>query len=339
MRCFSVYDRRVAVVCRIRAPYWMSNGFGLKTVTPFSTYRFQISGRPRDTSGRLSFVRVPGDLKPMKNIVPILLLCVSVTGCAAMNQSQYNSTAAEVAKEASVKCFPQKFLGQEEATAFSRTQVKKSNKNCTGWPFSKEKASEVYECSTPIWEGFKSVSSQPKAYAAYLKERQQRYADYESGKIDAAQFVAHANKEIMKYYRSVHKGSYYKSIACDDNLKKEKLLPLYGNKALMINFMADTEEYASNADKKHLSEVDFNIGINKIFAQYKQEEQEANIEAQQRNSDNLFRSLQYLQTQQIIQQQQPQYQVVPPPHLSAPINNNIHCTSTSFGDQVQTNCY
>ena len=196
-------------------------------------------------------------------------------------------------------------LSSEEAEAWART--KDEGQRCVAGltePYPREKAPAVSACVTKILNAeIKPVTHSPKQFAIVMAGRSEDGKKYANGQLSWSELQERSKKRMTRYF-STASGSYYRFASCTNGVMSRTVLPTYQYPHLLLKHMSKLLAFARQADKEHMAKEDFQIGQQRLVAEFAQEEQSAmagtraeNAAAWQRAADN-FQQMQAIQAQQ-----------------------------------------
>lgn len=184
-------------------------------------------------------------------------------------------------------CTEYMYLSPEEAQTWKNTAPAMEECGYVDQAVPQAAALEYSQCGERILtEAISPVTYSKKEFGNYLTKRRNAYADYAKGNITWDQVMRSSSQRVGDYFQKsqdLGKHSYYvwsecRKVAIANNLPKS-----YSTAPVLQQHFADVAAFAREADKKNLPLLDFNVGLQQLWAEFSMREASA---LQQQHAQN-----------------------------------------------------
>lgn len=220
-----------------------------------------------------------------------ILVSLALSGCGIAQQSQLNSAMEETQKDVSEQCHPLLYLSVDEVRANERSNDKL--KSCFAglsmpWPQNEESFLKASNCAEDVMVSMIRPHSFSKtAFDESLSERSNIHKRYAKSEISWNDFGNASDDRVANYYsksRSSGNGSYLSYAQCYRNAMVGNLPSHYRHGALLNSYFADYLAFARRADQENMEIEDFDIGANRLWADFAMKEGARNSRMQAQQS-------------------------------------------------------
>jgi hypothetical protein len=208
----------------------------------------------------------------------LLFSTLLLAGCGAVQQAQFNSAAESANLEIQQNCSLLLQVSEKEAAAFKNTAPHLeacSGKYGVPWP--REKTAEISQCGREVMEAqIRPVSHSKELFDELLDKREEEHQRYADGSLNWEDLDGLMRVRLDEYFSKSNEGSYFSFTNCQNQIMSERLMPSYSDalKPVFFSFMSDLSEFARESDKKNLAREDFQVGYQRLWANFAQQEQQ-----------------------------------------------------------------
>jgi hypothetical protein len=241
----------------------------------------------------------------MKRANYLFAVMLLLTGCGVAQQMQLNSAAERAISEVGQKCIFYQHLSASEAKAWNET-FDASKAQCAHGaegPIPRENITSVGACYKQLLsEKVRPVSYSPSALNRMKDKTDEVRARYANGTLNWEDYQTAVAKNLADYVEGGKKGSYYNVATCHNEIVSRQIMPVYPYPHLLTQYMADVSAFARQADKQKMDSEDFQVGNQKLWADFIGKEQGAMAQAQAQQTaawQRTFENLQQLESQQM----------------------------------------
>ncbi|MBI1246877.1 hypothetical protein GC197_03405 [bacterium] len=240
----------------------------------------------------------------MKQVVAVCTVLLLLTGCGVAQQMQLNSAADRAKSEIARQCIYYQYLSKPEAEAWNKA-YDMGNATCSSGdtgPVPRDKMVAMIQCYSDIYmQTIRPVAYSKSAFDR-LKSKATKAADeYAAGDITWEDYQTQVADNKSQYLKRGKKGSYFNVASCQNAIVNREIMPVYTYKYLLTQYMADSLAFARKADKQKMDAEDFQVGMQKLWADFTSKENGAMAQAQAQQAaawQRTFENLQQLESQQ-----------------------------------------
>jgi hypothetical protein len=265
----------------------------------------------------------------------LLISCAALTGCGVVHQAQLNSASQRAQMEIGQKC--SLFMSAPEKEAVAWINSKDAMKECGGLgtdPWLREETMQISECGERVMnERIRPVVHSGQKFDDFMKHRKQEHTQYAEGEISWERMNELSAERLMNYFQSARTGSYFSYANCHNAILDKEVMPAYSAqlRPLLVEYASNVSAFSRQADKEHMAPEDYQIGIQKLWADFVSKEQGTINQYNAQNAQAWQKSMQNASQQ--IQQMEAETQRNAPKMSTAnctKTGNMVNCTGTEF---------